>query len=430
MMKSVTFAQDTSPKALLFSQNSNMSNDDIKLIIHGQGVFIFECRENTFPCEFTFYDENQADGIHVELTATNVKVSRILNDVHLDDSDNHQGLTNKAGAYYWFSLDSQNQKLYAGIGEARLDNIIYKYEFPIKDDNIRKENKAFLESLTHICISKQSLSIHPLKLLRDPITKKIPLVVKNTNELIMGDIARSKYLPKSNLSMTSQVLYDCIAGEKFVLNDAEFPDFTKAIEYSIATPGCWCNTRLKEKSTEFNKDKPNLLETYLRITLGENNGESPGIPYVVEIWPIGHYSPIHSHASADAIIRVLHGKIHVKLYPFLCGEKDGVEPFATADFKKDEITWISPTLNQIHQLTNLEENKHTCITIQCYMYNATNHVHYDYFDYLDVNGKVQQYEPDSDMDFVKFKELMKAEWTNRPRSFMDKVKCVCCPGCF
>jgi hypothetical protein len=64
------------------------------------------------------------------------------------------------------------------------------------------------------------------------------------------------------------------------------------------------------------------------------------------------------------------------------------------------------------------------------MYNATNHVHYDYFDYLDVNGKVQQYEPDSDMDFVKFKELMKAEWTNRPRSFMEKVKGVCCPGCF
>jgi hypothetical protein len=126
----------------------------------------------------------------------------------------------------------------------------------------------------------------------------------------------------------------------------------------------------------------------------------------------------------------LHGKIHVKLYPFLCGEKDGVEPFATADFKKDEITWISPTLNQIHQLTNLEENKHTCITIQCYMYNATNHVHYDYFDYLDVDGKVQQYEPDSDMDFVKFKELMRAEWTNRPRSFMEKVKGVCCPRCF
>jgi hypothetical protein len=372
---------------------------------------------------FTFYDENQTDGIQVEFTETNVKVMRILNGAHFDDSNNTKGLTNKTGAYYWFSLDSQNQKLYAGIGEARLDNIIYKYEFPNKDNNVWKENRQFLESITRICVSKQSHSISPTRLLRDPITSKIPLVVKNTHELIMGDIARSKYLPKSNLSMTSQILYDCIAGEKFVLDDIEFPDFSKAIEYSIVTPGCWCNTRLKEKSTEFNKDEPNILETYLRITLGENNGESPGIPYVVEIWPIGHYSPVHSHASADAIIRVLHGNINVKLYPFLCAEKGGVEPFATADFKKDQITWISPTLNQVHQLTNLEKNTHACITIQCYMYNNKNHSHYDYFDYIDGQGKEQQYTPDSDMDFIKFKELMKTEWTNRPQSFYDRLFC-------
>jgi hypothetical protein len=429
MLSNTNIMHGDSPKALLFTSNDSMFSEDIKLMIHGQGVFIFENRENQFPCVFTFYDANQADGIRVEFTAKNVRVNTIFNCLPLKDPANTKGLTNLTGAYYWFSIDSQNQKLYAGIGEARLDNIIYKYEFPNTNKDVWKANKQFLEGLTHIYISKESLSIHPMKLLRDPITNKIPLVVKNTHELMMCDIARSKYLPKSNLSMTSQVLYDCIAGEKFVLDDAEFPDFTKAIEYSIATPGCWCNTRLQEKSTEFNKDKPNILETYLRITLGENNGESPGIPYVMEIWPVGHYSPIHSHASADAIIRVLHGDIFVELYPFLCSDKDGVEPFANKTFYKDEITWISPTLNQVHKLTNLEKNEHTCITIQCYMYNDKNRTHYDYFDYLDVNGKVQQYEPDSDMDFVKFKELMKTEWTNRPRSFMDNVRHAFCPCC-
>lgn len=64
------------------------------------------------------------------------------------------------------------------------------------------------------------------------------------------------------------------------------------------------------------------------------------------------------------------------------------------------------------------------------MYNDKNRTHYDYFDYLDASGKVQQYEPDSDMDFVKFKQLMKKEWTNRPRSFMDSVKHAFCPCCF
>jgi hypothetical protein len=147
----------------------------------------------------------------------------------------------------------------------------------------------------------------------------------------------------------------------------------------------------------------------LRITLGENNGESPGIPYVMEIWPSNHFSPIHSHANASAIIRVLHGSIHVRLYPFLCAEKDGVEPFGTSDFNKNEITWISPTLNQTHQLINKNE-KQTCITIQCYMYEDENNKHYDYFDFLDEEGNKQQYEPDSDMDFISFKELMRKEW--------------------
>jgi len=414
----------TSPNTLLFSSNDSASGTDIKLIVHGQCVFIFENIDNNRRCEFAFHDASQTDGMCIEFTATGVNVNRISNDVQFEDSNNTKGLSNKTGAYYWFSLDSQNQKLYAGIGEARLDNIVYKYEFPKTDANVCKENKKFLESLTNISIFESG--IQPMRLLRDPITTKIPLVVKNTHELVMGDIARSKYLPKSNLSMTSQILYDCIAGKNFVLDDAEFPDFSKAIEYSIATSGCWCNTRLKEKSTEFNKDKPNILETYLRITLGENNGESPGIPYVVEIWPVGHFSPIHSHASADAVIRVLHGEINVRLYPFLCAEKDGVDPFATADFKKDQITWISPTLNQVHQLTNLEKNKQTCITIQCYMYNDKNRTHYDYFDYIDVHGDEQQYEPDSDMDFIKFKELMQTEWANRPQSCASKFRRLIC----
>ena len=62
---------------------------------------------------------------------------------------------------------------------------------------------------------------------------------------------------------------------------------------------------------------------------------------------------------------------------------------------------------------NLDTNKSTCITIQCYMYDENNNVHYDYFDYIDDNGNKQQYEPDSDMDFVSFKELIKNEWMGK-----------------
>jgi hypothetical protein len=394
-------------------------NSSINLIVHGQGVFIFDNSDNTKECSFAFYNKDKTDGLIVNFKTQSITVNRVGVLEPLLDKNNKDGLSTLHGAFYWFSLDSQNQQLYAGVGEARMETVAYQYKY-IKDAGW-EQNKKFLESLVTIEVSKNSKSLNQIRLLRDPITLNIPLVVRNTHELTIDDIAKGTYLPKANLSLTSQKLYDCIAGKNFVLNTPDFPDFIDAIEYSIATPNMWCNKKLLEKATEFNKDKPNVLETYLRITLGQNNGESPGIPYVVEIWPVGHFSPIHSHSKADAIIRVLNGDINVKLFPFLCAEKDGIMPFAEKDFSTGDITWISRTLNQIHQLKNLETNKDTCITIQCYMYEKDDTTHYDYFDYLDDNGNIQQYEPDSDMDFVEFKKTMKQEWDNR-----TKRRNLCC----
>jgi len=371
----------------------------IKMLINGQGVFIFSNNANK-NCKFYIYNEDNTDGLKIKFTKNKVKVVRISTLKLLKDKNNNKGLIHSKGAYYWFSIDSQNQRLYAGIGEVRLDNVIYKYE-------LTHDDKLFLESLTFI----KFLQIKFMKLLKDPVTTNIPLLVKDKDELSMNDIASSMFLPSANLSLVSQKLYNCISGKKFILDDDDFPDFSKAIEYSIKTDGLWCCETLKKKSTEFNKDDPNIYETYLRITIGENNGESPGIPYVMEIWPSQHYSPIHSHSNANAIIRVLHGKINVELYPYLCHDKDGVKPFATKEFNKDDITWISPTLNQTHKLTNLETD--TCITIQCYMYDSNDTTHYDYFDYININGKINKYEPDSDMEFIKFKNLMKQEWENK-----------------
>jgi len=392
----------------------------INLLIHGQGVFIFEVK-HTNNFEFTIYDKKQIHGLHFVFTNKSIHMVLVPYNHACIDPDNSVGLVDTPGAYYWVSLDSQNQIVYAGIGEPRLETVKYKYKF---ETNVN-DFKVFLEHLVAIH-SRKNIYKHfkLIRILPDPITTNIPLVIKNTNELSMSTVASGVYLPKANLSMISQKLYDCISGKKFILDDASFPDFSKAIEYSIATPGLWCYETLKKKANEFSKTNPNVLETYLRITLGQNNGESPGIPYVMEIWPIGHYSPIHSHAGASAIIRILHGSIHVELYPFLCADKDGIEPFGKADFKKDEITWISPTLNQTHKLTNLESNKDTCITIQCYMYEQNDTRHYDYFDYIDADGAEKQYEPDSDMDFLAFKECMKKEWSQRPRcGFFQKLLC-------
>lgn len=381
-------------------------------IVHGQGIFVFE---NTVPhpCVFHIWDSTQSSGIRVAFTDSNISVVLLPSEEPLIDVNNASGLISKQGAYYWFSLDSQNSTLCAGVGEARMETAVYTYKFAFDTDNARKANKAFLESLAYIALPTEG--IVPLKFIRDPVCSNIPLRIACTDDLSMDIIARGNVLPHSNLSTVAQKLYHCISGKQFLLDTRDFPDFSAAIEYSIATPGLWCNTKLREKATEFNKDTPNYLQTYLRITLNNNNGESPGVPYVMEIWPRGgHYSPIHSHAGSNAVIRVLHGQIHVKLFPFLCEDAAGVSPFAEADFAKGDITWLSSNLNQVHQLVNTSDAT-TCITIQCYMYDAEDSRHYDYFDYIDATGKKMQYEPDSDMEFVAFKELISREWAMRPR---------------
>ena len=381
------------------------------LIVHGQGVFIFN---TNLACSFSILN-CEKNGLIVFFNQGSVQVSTIDNKYTYIDDSNNKGIINSKGAYYWFSLDSQNQILMAGIGEARIDNIIYKYEFNFKTDEERKTNKLFLEDLISI---KADEFIRPIRLLRDPISSTLPLKVARIDDLTMNDIASQKYMPLENLSLVSQKLYNSIGGKKFILDDKDFPDFSRAIEYSIATEGCWCNTKLKEKASDFNPSKPNILETYLRITMGKNNGESPGQMLVMEIWPKGgHFSPVHSHANCEAIIRVLHGSINVSLFPYLSG--DNIEPFLNANFYKDDVTWISPTLNQVHQLKNISETT-SCITIQCYAYDLEDVTHYDYFDYIGENGETLQFEPDSDMDFVLFKQKMKQEWTNRPRNFFMK----------
>jgi len=370
----------------------------LSLIIGGQGVLIFKHLKPDDPCILKFHNKDLSLILTVEFTPKSVNV--FSGDSIFVDENNTKGILDDTAAYYWFSIDSQNQQLYAGIGETRLDTVIYKFEFIKKSGTTRD----FLSSLTQLDISE---GVKALRLLRDPITMPIPMLIKASETLTMNDVAEGKILPSASLTPVNKKLYDYVSGKNFVLDDKDFPDFSKAIENSIATPGLWCNTRLKEKSTEFSKDNPNILETYLRITMGQNSGESPGSPYVMEIWPIGHYSPVHSHAGANAIIRVLHGNIHVRLFPYLSPK---VESFGSATFKKDDITWVNTTLNQTHQLINPKSNNKTCITIQCYMYDEADNGHYDYFDYIDADGIKQQYEPDSDMDFLAFKALMKQEW--------------------
>jgi hypothetical protein len=81
-----------------------------------------------------------------------------------------------------------------------------------------------------------------------------------------------------------------------------------AIRHSLTTEGCVLKKVLDAKGALGNE----VNEKYLRMTLGASSGQSPGNPYVLELWPFGNKSPIHNHGNAYAIIKVLHGGLPVK----------------------------------------------------------------------------------------------------------------------
>ncbi len=366
-----------------------------KLIVNGQGTVAVKRTKYSKSISFSILEKDGSSNL-LTLTVfpTSIQIYRKVNgssfivsnkDLSIKDDPY---LETDLNIQYWFSIDSKNGKIKYGKGEVRDGTTLLEYN--LNPPWLKDVQKVSLESSTTI------------KVFKDPVNFDPPLYVTPSNLITMDDVAEFTKTTPANLNPICQKLYDTVSG--FVLNTQDFPNFSDAIEKSIKNPNGWCFKKLKEKANEFGSNNPK--QTYLRITLGQDFGESPGIPYVMEIWPPGHYSPIHSHANANAIIKVLHGDITVNLYPYLSSNKN---PFNVATFHKNEVTWISPTLNQTHQLRNTNVIGDTCITIQCYMYENNDNQHYEYFDYLNKES-VEQFFPNSDMDFISFKNLMKSEY--------------------
>ncbi len=374
---------------------TNLDSQRPNLIIKGQGTVATKCDKFSRSISFSILEGDGANNLlTLSIFHKSVQIYRKVNGSAFILSDKDYSLKddafleNDTEVQYWFSLDSKNGKIKYGKGEVRDGTCLLEYDC----------NPSWFKDVNSVTLE----SCSAIKVFKDPVTFDPPLYVVPSSQITMDDVASFSRTTPANLNSSCQKLYDTVSG--FILNTPDFPNFSEAIEKSIKNPNGWCFKKLKEKSTEFGSNNPK--QTYLRITLGQDFGESPGIPYVMEIWPPGHYSPIHNHANANAIIKVLHGDITVNLYPHLSST---AKPFNVATFHKDEVTWISPTLNQTHQLRNTNVIGDTCITIQCYMYGDEDNQHYEYFDYLNQTA-VEQFYPNSDMDFISFKNLMKLEY--------------------
>lgn len=309
---------------------------------------------------------------------------------------------------YWFSVDWLNRRLRFGKGEMLQQLVVFECPLPPVASG-QVDPYAFVAELRNIAlvnVPAEAPMTHFLWPL--PVTLDLPPSLVTSDAITLDDIGHNEHTVIANLPAACQVLYGNVAGPAIQLDTADFPEFSQAIERSIITPGCICYEKLKAKANEFGKYDPD--GTYLRVTIGPNQGDSPGSPYVLEIWPGGHYSPIHDHGAACAVIKVLHGDIWVELFPQL--EPDLLEYFSEAVFHEGDVTFLTPALYQVHRLRNRNPAGHMTATIQCYRYPNDDTRHYEYFDYLGPTGK-EHFTPNSDWEYLEFKSLIRREWAER-----------------
>ena len=255
---------------------------------------------------------------------------------------------------------------------------------------------------------------------RCPLVKNWPPFVVDSSQLTLFHIDSNQYTFSASLPRACRELYENVALSKNV--DLDWPSvpgepkLTDAIRYSIITPGKILYEKLKQKSTEFGDD-PHMC--YLRVTLGLTRGDSPGVPYVLEIWPYGNYSPKHNHGNAHAVIRVMHGSLNVKIFnkPL---DKD-TKPLKVITISKGDVTWISPNWYQTHQLIN-DVSGDYCATIQCYKYGDDDDTQWPYFDYFDENKTIAEFLPNSDFEYTKLREALLVEYASRLNSECAKYQ--------
>ena len=86
----------------------------------------------------------------------------------------------------------------------------------------------------------------------------------------------------------------------------------------------------------------------------------------------------------------------------------GPHEMNTAELTEGMVTWIGPQNYQIHKLHN--DTKTVCCTIQCYRFPDEDKEHYEKFNYVDAKNQERAFDPNSDMAFGEFENLMRMEW--------------------
>lgn len=287
---------------------------------------------------------------------------------------------------------SENNFIKFGYGETLETNIIAHFTFKHKEGfksihikNIEIDSRV--KVIESICFN-------------DPFVNDFePLLFPDKASVPIGELNKN-YKTKEDLPEFSQ-LYEKINKVDITMIVID------AIEYSIKTQDCALNKKLIEKSGGFGDSKT----TYIRVPMGPNFGNQPGQPYVLEIWPKGHYSPIHNHGNAAALIRLLCGKLKTEWFnPLAETNSKNPQVIKTGFINAGDIAWMTPFNYQTHKLTN--EDNSVAISIQAYAHTDSNtgNVYSETFDYIKSGDpELHHFYPNEDFSYDNLERIVLEE---------------------
>src|SRR5262249_39137214 len=84
--------------------------------------------------------------------------------------------------------------------------------------------------------------------------------------------------------------------------------------------------------------------TYIRVDCFGKRIQSPCL---LEIWPGGHYSPIHEHANSTGLMKGVFGRCDIMLYEGLGAQPKEVALLAMTP---ERCSWMSPEFYQAHKV--------------------------------------------------------------------------------
>lgn len=86
---------------------------------------------------------------------------------------------------------------------------------------------------------------------------------------------------------------------------------------------------------------------HLHVESDQEHKGDYGSPVVLEIWPAGHYSPIHSHGSTTGIVYCLTGQIEVMAYDSLAWD---AKKLALITLTPGQCAWLNDQHFAVHKV--------------------------------------------------------------------------------